>query len=178
MLAGLGWDAISQTQCGRRALGVAVGFWAVAGVTLVWVWLKARPQFQSPGLSPPLISDSANFRFRGRTDCSRHFSFFWARQRRGWFAQVICFSWAAGDLLRFGLGYNPAIPRDRYYPRTAAIEWLQQAASVSRVFGIGQMLVPNTANVFDLSDARGCDFMSVRRYEELITDKAGDFSFL
>jgi hypothetical protein len=176
VLAGLGWDAISQTQCGRKALGVAVGFWAVAGLALLWVWLNARQQFKSLDSAHRLFLTQQIFVFVGGL-IAVGVLVFWARQRRRWFAQVICFSWAAGDLLWFGLGYNPAIPRDRYYPRTAAIEWLQQAASVSRVFGIGQMLVPNTANVFDLSDARGCDFMSVRRYEELITDKAGDFSF-
>lgn len=39
------------------------------------------------------------------------------------------------------------------------------------------MLYPDTAEVFGLSDARGCDYMTVRRYEELITGHAGDFFF-
>jgi hypothetical protein len=39
------------------------------------------------------------------------------------------------------------------------------------------VLVPNTAEIFGLKDARGCDFMTVRRYEELINGKAGDFFF-
>ena len=43
--------------------------------------------------------------------------------------------------------------------------------------GAGATLVPNTAEVFGLSDARGCDYMTVRRYEELITGGAGDFLF-
>src|SRR5439155_21515315 len=77
----------------------------------------------------------------------------------------------------FGIGYNPSIPRDAYYPRTPALEWLQRDTSIFRVLGGGATLVPNTAEVFGLSDVRGCDFMSVRRYEELVTGGAGDFFF-
>jgi hypothetical protein len=81
------------------------------------------------------------------------------------------------DLLVFGMGYNPAIPRDRYYPSTPAIEWLKQDSTSFRVWGEKSVLVPNTAEIFGLRDARGCDFMTVRRYEELINGEAGDFFF-
>jgi hypothetical protein len=84
--------------------------------------------------------------------------------------------WAAGDLLCFGTGYNPAIPRDQYYPPTQAIQWLQKDNSLFRIFG-GLALPPDGAEVFGLNDARGTDFMGVRRYEELITGRAGDFFF-
>jgi hypothetical protein len=86
-------------------------------------------------------------------------------------------SWTAADLLWFGTGFNPAITRDRYYPRTPAIEWLQKDDSLFRIFGGGTMLEPDCAEVFGLSDARGCDYMAVRRYEELITGRAGEYYF-
>jgi hypothetical protein len=75
------------------------------------------------------------------------------------------------------MGYNPAIPRDRYYPATPAIEYLEKDHSTFRILGGGITLIPNTAAVFGLSDARGCDFMSVRRYEELITGDSGNIFF-
>ena len=39
------------------------------------------------------------------------------------------------------------------------------------------MLTPNSAEVFGLNDVRGYDYMTVRRYEELITGQAGNFLF-
>jgi hypothetical protein len=90
---------------------------------------------------------------------------------------MVCFGWTTFDLLWFGMGFNPAIPRERYYPAAPAIEWLEKDHSTFRILGGGTTLLPNVAAVFGLSDARGCDFMSVRRYEELITENSGDFYF-
>jgi hypothetical protein len=97
--------------------------------------------------------------------------------RQRWLCPAIGLGWVTVDLLVFGMGYNPAIPRDRYYPSTPAIEWLKQDSTNFRVWGEKQVLVPNTAEIFGLRDARGCDFMTVRRYEELINGEAGDFFF-
>jgi len=85
--------------------------------------------------------------------------------------------WTACDLLCVGYGFNPAITRDRYYPPTAGLEWLQQDKSAHRILAGGRTLAPDTAEVYGLSDARGLDYMGVRRYEELITGKAGAFFF-
>ena len=90
---------------------------------------------------------------------------------------TLCIGWTAVDLLWFGMGYNPAIPREHYYPATGAIRFLQADPSVFRVFSAGPTLIPSTAQVYGLSDVRGRDFMSVARYEELITGRAGDFFF-
>jgi len=92
-------------------------------------------------------------------------------------AVALCIGWTAFDLLWFGMGYNPAISRDRYYPRTPAIDFLQRNASLSRILGVGLMLPPNTAVTYGLDDVRGFDFITVKRYEELITGKAGQFFF-
>jgi hypothetical protein len=75
------------------------------------------------------------------------------------------------------MGYNPALPHDRYYPAMPAIQWLKEDASLFRVIGYRAALAPDTSEVFGLSDARGYDFTTVRRYEELINGKAGDFFF-
>jgi hypothetical protein len=176
VLAGLGWDTLSRMENDRRAVWVVAGFWVFAIAALVWFWSLIRPvlaqldmshraflMWQLPVFAVGLIASGIVAVWRGR--------------RTGWIPATICLGWTAADLLWFGMGYNPAIPRDRYYPRTEAIEWLKQDSSMFRVLGIGTVLVPDTAAVFGLSDARGTDFMSVRRYEELITGSAGDFYF-
>jgi hypothetical protein len=101
----------------------------------------------------------------------------WPARRVGWIPLLLCFSWTAIDLLSVALGYNPALSRDRYYPMTPAIAWLQKDDSLFRIFAGGDMLYPDTPEVFGLSDARGCDYMTVRRYERLITGHAGEFFF-
>ena len=85
--------------------------------------------------------------------------------------------WISMDLLWFATGYNPAIPRDQYYPVTNAIRELQADTSHFRMLGLSSVLPPNTAAVFGLDDVRGKDFTTLRRYEELITGHAGDFFF-
>jgi hypothetical protein len=101
----------------------------------------------------------------------------WPGKRNGRVPALIFLGWTAVDLLCFATGYNPSIPRELYYPTTPAIEWLKKDNSLFRVFGGGTMLPPNSAEVFGLSDARGCDFMTVKNYEMLITGKADEFFF-
>ena len=90
---------------------------------------------------------------------------------------AICVGWTAIDLLWFASGYNPAIARELYKPTTGAIRFLQDDRSIFRVFGLGLVLPPNTPGMYGLDDVRGQDFMTVSRYEELITGRAGNFFF-
>jgi hypothetical protein len=176
VLAGLGWDTLSREESRLKGVWIAMGFFGVIAAVLLWLWNAISPGFH--GLDPG-----------HRTFLVRQFLVLLggvvasgvlvlqtaSRERR--LAGTICLCWTAFDLLWFGMGYNPSIPRDHYYPRAEAIQWLQKDPSVFRVFGGGVVLAPNTAPVFGLSDARGYDFMSVRRYEELITGSAGNFFF-
>ncbi|MFH2204918.1 MAG: YfhO family protein, partial [Elusimicrobiota bacterium] len=58
-----------------------------------------------------------------------------------------------------------------------AVRTLEREAGIFRVLGLGGALPANTGMMYGLQDIRGQDFMSVRRYEELITGWAGDFHF-
>jgi hypothetical protein len=49
---------------------------------------------------------------------------------------------------------NPALPRDRFYPVTPAVAFLQANAGDSRILGLGDRLLPNAASVYGLADAR------------------------
>ncbi|HUD46977.1 MAG TPA: YfhO family protein [Candidatus Baltobacteraceae bacterium] len=176
VLAGLGWDELSRTASQRPVLLVTVGFLAVAGLVLLCFGLVAGPKFHN--------LDPSHWAFLRRQFLILLGGIivivilaFWPGQRNGWIPVCVCLGWTAVDLLCFAIGYNPSISRDRYYPPTPAIELLQNDRSPFRIFGGGMVLAPNCAEVFGLSDARGCDYMTVRRYEELITGHAGDFFF-
>ncbi len=80
-------------------------------------------------------------------------------------------------LLIPALGVNPSAPSSSLYPETPGIQALRETAGEGRVFALGSALDPDTAMPFGLRDARGRDFASPRRYEELARGKAGDFAF-
>jgi hypothetical protein len=176
VLAGLGWDELSRMRTQRRTLAAAAGFFAVVGLALLWFCLVTGPGIHS--------LDSSHWAFLRRQFLILAggmavivFLALWPARWTRWIPMAVCLGWTAADLLCFGTGYNPSIPRDLYYPRTPAIEWLQKDDSQFRIFGGPAVLGPDSAEVFGLSDARGCDYMTVRRYEELITGSSGAFFF-
>jgi len=177
VLAALGWDEFfNRIRTHGRTWIVTVGFCAVVGVALLCFCRVIGPQLH--------ILDEVHWAFLRRQFLILaggmvviFFLALWPARWTGWIPMAICLVWTAVDLLCFGTGYNPAIPRALYYPPTPAIEWLQKDDSLFRIFGGGAILSPNSAEVFGLSDARGCDFVTVRRYEELITGRVGDFLF-
>ena len=67
------------------------------------------------------------------------------------------------DLLLAHGGILRAIPLGRLYPETGAVRFLQ--AQEGRVAGIDQVLRPNAAMVYGLSDPRGDDPVKLERYE-------------
>jgi hypothetical protein len=175
VLAGLGLHALLATAPARRGRNVAIGFVAaLAGVGLV-IW-RMTASFVTPlttadrafllgQLWIPVVGAAIALIVTHRAPGRR-------------FIAVACVGWTAIDLLWFGMGLNPAIPRDRYYPETEGIRLLQRDRAEGRLLGISLVLPTNTAAVFGLDDVRGQDFMSLRRYEELVTGRAGDFGFL
>ncbi len=84
---------------------------------------------------------------------------------------------AALFLLRAGAGVNPSAPAALLYPRTPGINALAAEQGEGRVFGLGWALAPDVGVALGLNDARGRDFTSLRRYEEVVTGRAGDFDF-
>jgi hypothetical protein len=177
VLAGFGWDELfSRARNQWRTKIVTVGFCALVGVALFCFW-----RVTGAGIFTLDASHCAFLRRQflilagGMTAVL--FSVLWPLRWNGLIPTVLCLSWTAIDLLCFGTGYNPSISRELYYPRTPAITWLQKDDSLFRIFGGGRMLTANSAEVFGLSDARGCDFTGVRRYEELITGHAGELFF-
>ena len=174
VLAGFGLDAMLRAEPRDRPRWLALSFAAALAVALAVVWSLIGSGFSRLGGAPrafllgqawiPVTGVVVAFLVTLRRFSPRALA-------------VLAVGWIAVDLLWFAWGFNPAIPADLYYPATNAIRTLQSEASRFRVLGLATVLPPNTADVFGLDDARGVDFTTLRRYEELITGRAGDFYF-
>jgi hypothetical protein len=71
---------------------------------------------------------------------------------------------ALADLVGFGFGINPAIPRESDRPDSAVIARLRQVASPpARVLAIGEDLPPNLLMRYGLSDIRNYDSIELAR---------------
>lgn len=177
VLAGIGWDCFQSDARGRWQMRITAGFWVFIGLVLLWGGLKVAPQWHLLSLECRAYLEPQFLMLGGSLLVSlvlflpslRH-------QHPGW-ATALVLGWAALDLLTFAGGYNPAITHDRYYPTTPAINWLERNTTHERLIGQDMVFLPNVSAVYGLRDARGCDFITVRRYEELITGGIGDFSF-
>ncbi len=176
-LAGLGWDRFQRDAPGRRRVWVVAGFWMLIGLVLLWLWHQTASRWHLLDAAHRSFLLPQFFMLAGSLVASGLLFLRFLNRRRGW-GPVIVLGWVAVDLLASGRGFNPAITRDCYYPATPAIRWLKQQEPANfRILGEKFVLVPNTAQVFGLRDARGYDFNAVRRYEELIDGQAGNFFF-
>lgn len=81
--------------------------------------------------------------------------------------RLVCAGWAALDLLWFGLGANPAVPRWNYYPLTPALAALGEAGPAARAGAVGRALPPNAALAYGFADFRAAGGMALPRYESL-----------
>jgi hypothetical protein len=176
VLAGFGWDAFLRLENRRKIIGIVAGFWAVIGLILLWYWHWIEPRWKHLDadhrsfLEPQFLFMLGNLAASGALLLPSI-----ARQWK--LARLIGLGWIAADLLVFGIGINPTIARDAYYPGTPAIDWLQQDKSDFRILGKQMVLTPNTPELFGLKDARGYDFATVKRYEELVEGQATNFFF-
>ena len=173
VLAGLGLDAVRRD--GPRSRPAAWAVCALALAALAWAGLSLRESLAAPGVAAFLLAQlpvllvglALSIGLAGRRSPAAG----------AVLLPAACLAWAAFDLLWFGTGYNASVPRSRYYPETPAIRALAEGPRLGRVLGLGGALPPNTGSAFGLQDVRGMDFVTVRRYEELITGRAGDFYF-
>jgi hypothetical protein len=82
----------------------------------------------------------------------------------GWlapaFALLIC-----ADMYQFARDFNPSAPPARIFPRTPVTDFLARQPGDFRIWAVGRdVLMPNTALVYGLSDVRGYDAMGIDRY--------------
>jgi hypothetical protein len=173
VLGGFGLDGIGCRGGERRRLGAKLAWWVGAAIVLAGAW---------SALENPVRADkAAQFVLRQYAIFAVTLAVVGLASlltSRRLLAVGVCVAALSVEMLWFAWGYNPSAERSHYYPETAGIEKLRADDSVFRVIGFGGALPPDTSMVFGLDDVRGRDFMSVRRYEELIRGEAGDFQFL
>jgi len=172
VLAGFGLDRLHEIR-NKRWFRSSLGASMIAAACLAgWVLRRLEPALTSDqeGVNPFIYEQLAMFA-AGMTLVL----FVSLGPKR--LSAPVSLCWVSIELLWFGMGYNPAIPRYDYYPAAPSIRFLQRDDSMFRISGIDGVLPPNTGEVYGLYDVRGQDFMTVRRYEEFVTGAAGDFWF-
>lgn len=176
VLAGLGWDGFYRLENSRKRLWAMAGFWLAMGLVLLCFWHKIEPRWKyldaasRAYVEPQFLMMAGNVVVAGALllpSISRQ----WAIR------SIIGLGWVTLDLLSFGMGINPTVSRDDYYPDAPSIKWLQQDKTDFRILGLGTAFVPDTSELYGIKDARGYDFISIERYEELINGKPGSLFF-
>ncbi len=74
----------------------------------------------------------------------------------------------AAELLLVHGPANPGLPRNRFYPVTPAVAFLQQHAEGSRIAGLEEQLLPNAASVYGLADLRASNPLKPQLYVDTI----------
>jgi len=169
VLAGLGMDADPATLSpgSRRVLRWSLWTPSVLAFTAYWLlaW-RARGELRT---SEVLFATGVMVVFLAECFAARRMLDPRRRAWAPWLTGLFC--------LIPALDANPSAPASTFYPETPGIEALRDAAGEGRVFGLGRALEPDLGMPFGLRDARGRDFTTPRRYEELVTGRAGDFDF-
>ena len=176
VMAGLGADTLSNTKSRRRIVILVASFWLVMGFILIGFFSSIYQNIRSLDTEHTLFLLRQLSLLAGGLIAS---VIIILRPKHKWpfFVGIVCLAWTTFDLCWFAEGYNPNISADRHYPSAKVVEFLKKDPSLFRIAGIGDILGHNTASVYGLYDIRGTDFMSVKRYEQLVTGTAGDFDF-
>ena len=125
VLAGLGWDTFCEMGMRRVVRWTVLVFLAGLGGAFLWLWLNLAPNFPDLGAAHRAYL-MGQFLMLAGSALAAGALILWPAQGNRWVPRIVCLGWTAADLLCFGMGYNPAIPRDRYYPAAPAIQWLKQ----------------------------------------------------
>ncbi|HTV03282.1 MAG TPA: hypothetical protein VMF13_22220, partial [Luteitalea sp.] len=83
-------------------------------------------------------------------------------------AGLILAALVAVDLVQAHRRFNPSVPRDRYYPLTPSLEWLQAQSADARIApvdGASELVEGHVWSLFGLSAVTGFDFHGDRDYQ-------------
>lgn len=73
------------------------------------------------------------------------------------------------DLFIYGVGYNPDVSREDFYPRTPLIEKLQSLDTKNYTFfAAGGTIPPDLAVIYHIRDFRGYDMVVSNRYQNFV----------
>jgi membrane protein YfhO len=74
----------------------------------------------------------------------------------------------AAELLMIHGPANPGLPRRDFYPVTPAVAFLQEHADGSRIAGLEEQMLPNTASVYGLADLRASNPLKPQLYVDAV----------
>ena len=96
----------------------------------------------------------------------------WLRDARARAAAgLLLVALAAADLVQAHRGFNPTVPRDRYYPITASLDWLREQASETRlalVDPFADLAEGHLWAMYGLSTVTGFDFHGDPDYQQFM----------
>ena len=101
----------------------------------------------------------------------------WLHRPRGRALPATALAALVAELLYFGCRYNPYVPRDRVYPDTPAIRFLQANAGGARILGVepkladrwkGDVIPPSSGLCYGIDDVRGKEGMFPRRTRQFL----------
>ena len=78
---------------------------------------------------------------------------------------------AAADLVQAHRGFNPSVPRDRYYPLTDSLDWLREQASEARIAPVdtaSDLIEGHVWGMYGLSTVTGFDFHGDADYQQFM----------
>jgi hypothetical protein len=100
-------------------------------------------------------------------------------QRQRMAGGLLLVALAAADLVQAHRGLNPTLPRDRYYPVTASLDWLREQGSETRLAPVdttADLIQGHVWSIYGLSAVTGFDFhgdTNYQHYMRLAQEPAG-----
>ena len=176
VLAGLGLEELPRLEGAKLKRALLAGLWLSAALTLLWLWAMFKPYLAELTAAEKSFLFGQLPVFAGAVAAASLAVILAGTPASAW-VKPLCLAWTALELIYYGAGFNPSLARPLYYPETPAIEFLRADRSAFRLLGLGWALGPDTGLVYGLDDARGQDFATVKRYEELVTGASGEFFF-
>ncbi len=175
VLAGLGLHAWLSEPDWRRRLwqlgGPLLAGSALAGVSAAALWAFV-PELRAQNLQPFERAQVLRFALVGGSSLLVMLVVAWIRDTRARMAGgLLLVALVAGDLVQAHRGFNPSVPRDRYYPTTASLEWLREQASETRLAPVdtaADLVEGHVWGMYGLSTVTGFDFHGDGSYQDFL----------
>lgn len=176
VLAGYGFDGLSQGSARRRTLFVGLGFFAFVAVLALWLFTSGFKLIH--GMVGGEVSMGAFIGFASRKvywfiGLGALSSLLVILGRRPLFGRSLLVAGAVGvillDLIPNGTGFKVTQPADEIMPKSAFVDALKADAGRWRFVKYrGDVIPSNTATILSLDDAHGYDALNINHYVEVL----------
>ncbi|WP_239489541.1 YfhO family protein [Luteitalea sp. TBR-22] len=184
VLAGLGLQAWLTEADGRRRLRQLAGPTLVAGAlaaVTAAALLALLPDLRARNLQGFERAQLLRLALIAGATLLPVYVGAWVRDAR---VRMACGLWlvalAGADLVQAHRGFNPTVPRDRYYPETPTLAWLREEAASSRVAPVdtaGDLIEGHVWSMYGIDVVTGFDYHgdpAYQRYMQLAQHPPGE----